>query len=73
MPFAKRDGADLYWEKSGSGPPLILAAGLGGVLGYWQANRAAFERHFTLYLFDQRGTGKSSKTRSRRSSRCPPT
>ncbi len=61
MPFAQCAGADLYWEKSGDGPPLILAAGLGGVLGYWQANRAALERHFTLYLFDQRGTGKSSR------------
>jgi aminoacrylate hydrolase len=62
MPFAQGDGADLYWEISGDGPPLILAAGLGGVLGYWQTNRAALERHFTLYLFDQRGTGKSSRT-----------
>jgi aminoacrylate hydrolase len=32
------------------------------VLGYWQANRAALEKHFKLYLFDQRGTGKSSRT-----------
>jgi aminoacrylate hydrolase len=63
MPVAKGDGADLYWEMSGSGPPLILAAGLGGVLGYWQPNRAALEQHFTLCLFDQRGTGKSSKTK----------
>lgn len=63
MPFARRDGAELYWESSGNGPPLILAAGLGGVLGYWQPNRAALERHFTLYLFDQRGTGKSSRSR----------
>lgn len=62
MPFVKRDGADLYWETSGKGPPLILAAGLGGVLGYWQPNRAALEQHFTLCLFDQRGTGKSSKS-----------
>jgi len=61
MPFAHRDGADLYWESTGEGPPLILAAGLGGVMGYWQPNRAVLEKHFTLYLFDQRGTGKSSR------------
>ena len=66
-------GADLYWEKSGEGPPLILAAGLGGVLGYWQPNRAELESHFTLYLFDQRGTGKSSRSRSPPSSRWRPT
>ncbi len=62
MPVAHRDGADLYWERTGEGPPLILAAGLGGVMGYWQANRAVLEKYFTLYLFDQRGTGKSSRT-----------
>jgi len=63
MPLARADGAELYWESSGEGPPLILAAGLGGVLGYWQPNRAELEKHFTLYLFDQRGTGKSSKVK----------
>lgn len=63
MPVARAEGADLYWESSGNGPPLILAAGLGGVLGYWQPNRAELEKHFTLYLFDQRGTGKSSKVK----------
>ena len=63
MPFAQGEGADLYWETSGDGPPLILAAGLGGVHSYWQANRAALERHFTLCLFDQRGTGKSTRTK----------
>jgi aminoacrylate hydrolase len=61
MPVVHRDGADLYWESTGEGPPLILAAGLGGVMSYWQPNRAVLEKHFTLYLFDQRGTGKSSR------------
>lgn len=61
MPLARGEGAELYWERSGNGPPLILAAGLGGVNGYWQPNRAELEKHFTLYLFDQRGTGLSSK------------
>lgn len=63
MPMAKADGAELYWESSGDGPPLLLAAGLGGVLGYWQPNRAELEKHFTLYLFDQRGTGRSSRVK----------
>ncbi|MET0276777.1 MAG: alpha/beta hydrolase [Pseudorhodoplanes sp.] len=63
MPMAEAEGAELYWESSGDGPPLILAAGLGGVHGYWQPNRAELERHFTLYLFDQRGTGKSSRVK----------
>jgi aminoacrylate hydrolase len=61
MPVTIRDGAELYWEKHGSGPALILGSGLGGIASYWEPNRAALAEHFTLYLFDQRGTGSSSK------------
>jgi aminoacrylate hydrolase len=61
MPFAKRDETLLYWERHGNGPALILGAGLGGVGSYWSPNLAELASHFTVYLFDQRGTGKSSK------------
>lgn len=61
MPQTNRDGADLFWEEHGSGPPLILAAGLGGVGSYWEPNLAALGEKFTLYVIDQRGTGRSSK------------
>jgi aminoacrylate hydrolase len=61
MPLVERAGAQLYWESCGSGPPLILAAGLGGVAGYWSPNVAQFAERFTVYLFDQRGTGRSSR------------
>lgn len=62
MPFARADhGAELFWECHGSGPPLILAAGLGGVGRYWTPNLPDFAAHFATYTFDQRGTGRSSK------------
>jgi aminoacrylate hydrolase len=61
MPFAKRDETALYWERHGQGPALILGAGLGGVGSYWNPNLPELASHFTVYLFDQRGTGKSSK------------
>jgi aminoacrylate hydrolase len=61
MPFAKRDETVLYWERHGAGPPLILGAGLGGVGSYWTPNLPALTAHFTVYLFDQRGTGQSSR------------
>lgn len=61
MPLTNRDGADLFWEEYGDGPPLILAAGLGGVGSYWEPNLAALGEKFTLYVIDQRGTGRSSK------------
>jgi aminoacrylate hydrolase len=61
MPVTTRDGASLYWEKHGQGPALILGAGLGGVGAYWAPNLARLTAHFTVYLFDQRGTGRSSR------------
>ena len=62
MPLVSRQGCNLYWEKEGTGPPLILGAGLGGVGAYWAPNMAALSQRFTLYRFDQRGTGQSSRT-----------
>lgn len=61
MPVAVRDGADLYWEKVGAGPALILGAGLNGSGKWWDPNRFALAERFTVYTFDQRGTGRSSK------------
>src|SRR5262249_16041658 len=61
MPVAVRDGADLYWEKLGAGPALILGAGLSGSGKWWDPNRFALAERLTVYTFDQRGTGRSSK------------
>jgi aminoacrylate hydrolase len=61
MPVAVRDGADLHWEKTGAGPALILGAGLNGSGTWWDPNRPALAERFTVYTFDQRGTGRSSK------------
>jgi pimeloyl-ACP methyl ester carboxylesterase len=61
MPVVVRDGADLYWEKIGAGPALILGAGLNGSGKWWDPNRLALAERFTVYTFDQRGTGRSSK------------
>jgi len=61
MPTTKRGDSTLYWERHGQGPALILGAGLGGVGSYWNPNLAELASHFTVYLFDQRGTGKSSR------------
>ncbi len=51
----------MYWEKCGAGPPLILGAGLGGSGTWWDPNIPALAERFTVYVFDQRGTGRSSK------------
>jgi aminoacrylate hydrolase len=61
MPMVVRDGANLYWNKIGGGPALILGAGLNGSGNWWDPNRLALAERFTVYTFDQRGTGHSSK------------
>jgi aminoacrylate hydrolase len=61
MPETVRNGCRLHWETHGSGPPLVLAAGLGGTASFWHANIPALATHFTVLAFDQRGTGRSSR------------
>jgi aminoacrylate hydrolase len=61
MPHIKlRDGAELYYEKHGSGPPLFLVPGLGGDGRFWGANVEALARQFTVVVHDHRGTARST-------------
>lgn len=50
---------ELYVEEHGSGEPLLLVAGLGGVGRFWQAQVAPFAQHFRVVLHDHRGVGRS--------------
>ena len=60
MPFqALRDGARIWYETHGSGPPLMLVSGLGGSAMFWQPHVGFFAEHFTVVLHDHRGTGRS--------------
>jgi aminoacrylate hydrolase len=61
MPHLKlRDGAELYYETHGSGPPLFLVPGLGGDGRFWGDNVAALAKKFTVVVHDHRGTGRST-------------
>jgi len=64
MPHLKlHDGAELYYEKQGSGPPLFLVPGLGGDGRWWDANARELARQFTVVVHDHRGTARSTLSR----------
>ena len=60
MSFAPVLDGQLYFESHGSGPPLILCAGMGGVGAYWMPQIESFAKHFQVIVYDQRGTGRST-------------
>ena len=60
MPVLDANGIETYYEVHGSGPPVLLAAGLGGAGTYWREQIAPFARSHTVIVYDQRGTGRSS-------------
>lgn len=62
MPFAPIEDGELYYEEHGSGPPLLLVAGLGGMGGYWAPQIEAFARSFRVILHDHRGCGRSTRS-----------
>jgi aminoacrylate hydrolase len=64
MPYLKlRDGAELYYEQSGSGSPLFLVPGLGGDGRFWGEHVATLAEHFTVVVHDHRGTARSTLSR----------
>ena len=59
---AKVEGADLYYEIAGEGPPLVLAHA-GFVDGrMWDEQFALFAQHYRVVRYDQRGFGNSKAT-----------
>lgn len=55
------DGTRLLYRIQGSGPPLVLVAGLGDDAASWDTVAADLARSFTVVAFDNRGIGGSDK------------
>ncbi len=60
MPTTMVNGIDLYYEETGSGPPLLLIAGLSGNTLGWTLLMPALAERFRVIAFDNRGAGRSS-------------
>lgn len=53
------DGTSIAFERSGSGPPLVLVHGTSSAGARWAPNLPAFEERSTVYTVDRRGRGAS--------------
>jgi len=64
MPSARINGVDLYYEIHGTGPPLMLIAGLASDSQSWQPVVAGLSQKYSLILPDNRGAGRTSPQES---------
>jgi len=53
------DGADLYTERRGDGPPLLLITGGGGDCGAFSALADIMAADYTVLTYDRRGNSRS--------------
>jgi pimeloyl-ACP methyl ester carboxylesterase len=61
MPFAQLQGRRLYYERRGSGEPLVLVQGMAGHHAIWgEPFLTALARHFDVINLDHRGVGDST-------------
>ena len=62
-PSLRCPDGELFYETTGTGPPLPLITGLGGRgLVLAPSRSELFRQRFAVITFDQRGTGRSTRT-----------
>jgi 3-oxoadipate enol-lactonase len=63
MPHATIHGHDLYYERSGTGEPLLLIMGMSGThLSWGEPFLDGLRKQFEVCVYDHRGVGHSSAT-----------
>lgn len=60
MPYFHSDGAALYYETTGEGPPIIFICPPGMGAGTFYDHQKKLKNHFQVITFDNRGSGKST-------------
>lgn len=61
MCIARVNGIDLYYERHGSGVPLLFLHGLGGHIAERPYLVEAYSPHFEFIVYDGRGCGRTDK------------
>jgi pimeloyl-ACP methyl ester carboxylesterase len=59
MPGVTVNGAELYYEVRGSGPPVLLIMGGTGDGGHFDTLADRLADEFTVVTYDRRGNGRS--------------
>ncbi len=60
MPYLDIPHGTLYYETSGTGPPLVLIHGSGANARIWEPQTAFFEERHQVVRYDLRGHGRST-------------
>lgn len=60
MPFARLKERSVYFERHGSGEPVLLVSGLGADHSAWQPEVAALQSSFEVVVFDNPGVGQTT-------------
>lgn len=60
MPKAKINGAEIYYESYGEGPPVVLVPGFASGAWSWAWQTGELYRNFRVITFDPRGIASSS-------------
>ncbi|MGE0735116.1 MAG: alpha/beta fold hydrolase [Alphaproteobacteria bacterium] len=63
MKVALSTGISMFYEKYGSGPPLVLIPGTSLDHEFWALQVAAFAERFTTIVLDPRGAGQTDAPR----------
>lgn len=70
MPRVQLRDIELYYEESGSGPPLLLIHGLGGCAEDWEFQLPEFTREYRVIVPELRGFGRTTRGREPLSVAC---
>jgi pimeloyl-ACP methyl ester carboxylesterase len=62
VPFARNGTVKIHWESFGEGPAVLLVAGQGMTVDGWWATIPVLARSLRVIAFDNRDTGRSSRS-----------